>query len=132
MAAYTLMTNSGSPYDQRLHRAPGDGAANWSPLLIGSDMIVETKALGSKQFAADQSTGKLAVPSMLNRVPGAFNNAAFYGNGFGFTDDVKYRNRLRKIRDQLQNHTTDFRLDGRMETRTPIALPNIIPAFYFQ
>lgn len=125
MHSYALVTAGDSPYDEALFKpASMDGPRFYSPLLITSDMVVETKAPGLKLLAADQSHGKLSYPNPLFTVPGAPHNSTWF-------DDINYRNRAREIRDQLQNHTTDVRFTGQYHKRTPIATPNTIPAFYF-
>lgn len=130
---FHMIRSDDSPYDQRLFKAnKGDGPINYSGMLVVSDMVPgnETKPLGTKTFAADQSLGKLAVPNPVFH-GGAINEAAFYGNGFGWHQDAHYRNRARQIRDDLTNHTTNVRFDGRYHTRTPIPLPNVLPLDFF-
>lgn len=136
MSSHTfLVMPNGSPYDDHGLFPPStqDGPLNFSGALIVSDMVVgnQTKALGTLEFAADQSIGKVHPTNPIYTTPGAFNKATFYGNGFGWTQDAAYRNRARAIRDELQNQTTDVRLTSQYHTRTPIALSNVIPADYF-
>lgn len=132
-ALTTLRTVDNTPYvNQLISSNRGDGGDNFSGLLVVSDMVPgnETKPLGTKEFASDQSIGKLAVVNPFFYSPGANNVAAFYGNGFGWHDTVSYRNRSHRIRDDLLNHTTDVRLSGRLHTRTPMPTPDFIPHDY--
>lgn len=134
MDAHSFLDHAASPYHTPLFPDHvGDGPSNYTPLLIVSDMIPgnETKALGIKTWGADQSLGKLAVPHPLFTIPGVPSTGAHYGMGFGFHKSVHYRNRAREIRDELMNHTTDPRLDGRLHKRTPIPIPNALPVYYF-
>jgi hypothetical protein len=134
-ALAALRTVDDTPYTEQLI-APnrGDGGDHYSGLLIVSDMVPgnETKPLGTKEFADDQSIGKLAVVNPYFYRPGANNVAAFYGNGFGWHDTVSFRNHSHRIRDDLHNHTTDVRLSGRLHTRTPMATPQFIPHDYLE
>lgn len=133
-ALQNLRAVDGTPYRTQLI-APnsGNGPDAYSGLLVVSDMVPgnETKALGTKEFADDQSIGKLAVVNPYFYRPGANNVAAFYGNGMGWHDTVAYRNSARRIRDDVTNHTTDVRLDGRLHNRTPMPTPDLIHADYF-
>jgi hypothetical protein len=109
----------------------GDGADEWNPLLPGTSMLPSnnTKAPGVHERAGDV-LGKLAPTNPLFIGPQlkVASNHVFGGDPLSWSNDVNYRNRMREIRHDLFDFTTDFRLTAQHLTRSSVPLPNVLPA----
>lgn len=121
-----LILPGASPYGGTPVFGSGQGDAvvkAFNPFIVGTNMDprTESKAPGINLFAADQATAKLAVPNPLMQTAQGT-----------FFKDANYRNAARQIRDDLTMYTTDFRLNGYQSSKTPMALPNVLPVSFFQ
>lgn len=114
-----------SPHDAGLFGpAVADGPDNFSHLLIIGDVPGnEVKELGAKTFATDQSAGKLAPINPLY----AGTHGANYMHGGALHNDVNYRNAERRIQHELRAYNTNFLLDKRQSSRTPMPTSPYLP-----
>jgi hypothetical protein len=104
--------------------AAGDGPRDFSNLGIISSLLVNTKPLGQRNVAGDDSTGHLAFPNPL--YTGRGSNLAHVGEG-EIHDTAAWRNHFRWQQEQLLGHDTHVMITNQYKTWTPIALPNLIP-----
>ena len=112
-----------------LKESTQDGPEEWSDFLPGTSVLPQnnTKAPGIHLLAGDFSHGKLAPtnPLFIGENLGFGSTHAYYGE-HGWMNDVNYRNRMRIIRHDLFNFTTDIRLTQQRETRSSVPLSNLI------
>lgn len=111
--------------------AKRDGADEWNPLLTGSSLLPSNnmKAPGVHQRAGS-AIGKLAPTNPLFIGPNlkVASNHAFGGDPLSWSNDVNYRNRMREVRHELFDFTTDFRLTGQHVVRSSVPQSNLLPA----
>lgn len=120
----------GNPYDVKLVKEAGDGPAKWSPLLLGTDLVVLNEE--PREFKTRSgATGKLGVPNPDFISNKHLNVAAFYGEGWGFHNTPAYRNRARVLKSAVEEYTTALPLQDDRSTQTPVTIPNVIPHSYF-
>lgn len=106
----------------------GHGPDGYSDIGIVSSMVINTKPLGQRRVAGDDSTGRLGVPHPT--FTGRGTNSA-HVPGFDITLDAGWQNALLERKRSLalhdQSDVAHLLFTQQYRTTTPIPLTNQVP-----